>query len=437
MSRLVGAGSGSSLPGRIVQSLSPGYLQRRADGLPFGSVVVSGTNGKTTTASMLRAILARRGLVVTGNDTGANLHSGVASALLWAPPHAEVGAFEVDEGALLEIVSLVRPRVLVLTNVFRDQLDRFGEPEHVADLLGRAARALPAGGIVVANADDHGLWRSVEDLGPVGFGVALPAGDPAWDRGQGGVEGEPETCWTCGGALEFDHRTFAHLGAARCGRCGWAWTRPPFQGRVVGGALEWTGFEIADTPVTLGIGGVHNVYNAAAAIAAAAALGIDPAESSAALKAYRPRFGRNELLELDGHRVFLALTKNPAGAKVTIDQVVSDPRVGAVVVSVNDRIADGRDISWIWDADFERLVERRLPVVASGRRAADVAVRLKYAGATPEPVEPDPLAAVRAAQAACPPDHFVAVLATYTAMLDVRRVGAGGRAHRLVDSGDA
>jgi lipid II isoglutaminyl synthase (glutamine-hydrolysing) len=431
---VLGAGSGGSLPGRIIRRLSPDYVRRRAAVLPFGSIVVSGTNGKTTTASMLRAILARHGLIVTGNDTGANLRSGVASALLWSRRDAEIGVFEVDEGALPEMVSEIRPRVLVLTNVFRDQLDRFGEPEHVADLLARAARSLPPEGVVVANADDHWLWRSIEDLVPVGFGVAAMPADAAPPREVRTVEGEPEMCWSCGHALEYLHRTFGHLGAARCERCGWTWSRPPFQARVSAATLERTSFEIAGAPVTLGVGGIHNVYNAAAAIAAADALGIDLMDSVAALGTYEPRFGRNELLNLDGHRVFLALTKNPAGARVSIDQVLSDPRVGAVVVSVSDRTADGRDISWIWDADFERLIERRLPVVASGRRAADVAVRLKYAGATKEPVERDPLAAIRAAQAACPPDRLVAVLATYTAMLDVRRAVAGRRAHRLVDA---
>lgn len=382
---------------------------------------------------MLRAILARHGLIVAGNDTGANLHSGVASALLWSPGDAQIGVFEVDEAALPELVAELRPRVLVLTNVFRDQLDRFGEPERVAELLAGAARGIPDGGLV-ANADDHLLWRSVEGLHPLGFGVAPQARAFEWERDQARVEGEPELCSACGVGLVFLHRTFAHLGASRCARCGWSSARPSFLGRVLEAGLDRTTFEIADVSATLGVGGIHNVYNAAAATAAAAVLGIEATESAAALGAYRPRFGRNEVLDLDGHPVFLALTKNPASATVTIDQVVSDPRVGAVVVSVSDRTADGRDISWIWDADFERLVERRLPMVASGRRAADVALRLKYAGAVDEPVEPDPLAAVRAAQAACPRDRLVAVLATYTAMLDVRRVGAGGRAHRLVDA---
>jgi len=421
------------VPGRILRKLSPRYVARRAASLPGGVVIVSGTNGKTTTASMIRAILGRRGMVLAGNDTGANLSSGVASALLWARDDAQVGVFEIDEGALPQMVAELRPRVLVLTNVFRDQLDRFGEPEHVAELLARAAGELPDGGVVVANADDHGLWRSVEALHAVGFGVAPLAGNPRRTHDDTPVEGEPETCWSCGSGLAFDHRTFAHLGSARCPRCGWGWTRPPFQARVVDGGLEWTTFDLAGSSVTLGTGGIHNVYNAAAAMAAASALGVEPAASAAALAEYRPRFGRNEMLDLDGRPVFLALTKNPAAARVTIDQVVADPRVGAVVVSVSDRTADGRDISWIWDADFERLIERGLPVVASGRRAADVAVRLKYAGATDEPVEPDALSAVHAAQAACPPDRLVAVLATYTAMLDVRRVGAGGRAHRLRD----
>jgi UDP-N-acetylmuramyl tripeptide synthase len=184
------------------------------------------------------------------------------------------------------------------------------------------------------------------------------------------------------------------------------------------------------------VGGLHNVYNAVAAIAAAEAIGIKSDRWIPALEGYKPRFGRNEVLQLDGRPLWLTLIKNPSGANVVIEEVLSDRRVGTVVVSVSDQTADGRDISWIWDADFERLVRRGIPMFPSGRRAADVAVRLKYAGARLEGAWPHPLAAIRAAQVACPPDRFVVVLATYTAMLDVRQACTSSRSGRVLDSGD-
>ena len=193
--------------------------------------------------------------------------------------------------------------------------------------------------------------------------------------------------------------------------------------------------EIRGQKVDLALGGVHNAYNAAAAIAAADALGIPVASSAQALAAFRPRFGRSEEFSFDGRQAWLLLMKNPAGAGVVIREVVEDPRIGAVVVAVSDQIADGRDISWIWDADFERLGEARLPVVPSGRRAADVAVRMRYAGVEPVAAEAEPRAALRAAaRAAGDVGRGIAVLATYTAMLDVRRALARSRRDRLEDA---
>jgi UDP-N-acetylmuramyl tripeptide synthase len=443
LSRLAGAGAGTSLPGVILEKLDPDFVARRAAELPDGVMVVSGTNGKTTTASMIRAILAEHGSDVIGNTTGANLVRGVATALLESPPSARVAVFEVDEGALPGLVPMVAPRVLVLTNVFRDQLDRFGEPERVATLLGRSATLLPAGATVVANADDPHLWGAVAPVHPVGYGVVAQDGaSPPADLpspvapSRATTEGEPEACPNCGAELTFLRRTIANLGTARCDRCGWTSAEPEFEARILRlGGLDSVEFEIKGEPITLPMGGIHNVYNAAAAIAATAAVGVPITTAVNALDRFAPRFGRSEALELDGRPVWLALIKNPAGAGAVIREVVTDPRVGAAVIAISDQTADGRDISWIWDADFERLVEFGIPLVPSGRRAFDTAVRLKYAGVDPEPVQTEPPAAIRAAQARCREGApLVVVLATYTAMLDVRRAFARSRAGRVLDS---
>jgi UDP-N-acetylmuramyl tripeptide synthase len=433
VSRATGAGAGTNAPGRVLERLSPAYITDQAAALTDGTIVVSGTNGKTTTASMIRDIMWRQGFTVVSNSSGGNLPAGIASALLSAPRSARMGVFEVDEAALPRLVSMLRPRVLVLMNVFRDQLDRFGEPDRVLALFREAVGLLPVKATVVANADDCWLWDAVGDTGPVGFGV-VPASMP--DRRDGSTPGaDPEACPACGHELTALRRSAANLGSFRCERCGWSSPTPAFESKILAHAgLEGTVFELGGTPVTLPMGGIHNVYNATAAVAAAVALGVPLVRSIAALERFEPRFGRAEMLDVDGKPAWLALIKNPAGAAMVIEEVASDPRVEAAVISVSDRAADGRDISWIWDADFERLASRGMTLVPSGRRARDVAVRIKYTGATPEPAEPDPLPAIRAAQARTREGAIVAVLATYTAMLDIRGALAHGRKARVLDS---
>jgi lipid II isoglutaminyl synthase (glutamine-hydrolysing) len=216
LSRFTRLGSGTSVPGRLVNALDPGFLARRAARLDRGVIVVSGTNGKTTTASMLGCVLLAEGLAVASNASGANLPGGVVSALLGKPQEPSVGVLEVDEAVLPSVVTEVRPRLLLLTNVFRDQLDRFPEPEGVAAQLRMAAERLPSGSVLVANADDPLLWASLEDLGPVGFSVVAPPDVGVTVRG-GGVAGasevaadaEPESCPRCGAGLVFDRRTIA------------------------------------------------------------------------------------------------------------------------------------------------------------------------------------------------------------------------------------
>src|SRR5439155_8384506 len=307
-----------------------------------------------------------------------NLLSRKTSSFLRGSKHAEAAILEVDEAALTDVVARTHPRALVLTKRFRDQLDRFAEPERVVALLREAGERMPPDGVVVANADDQLLWNAVADLRPVGFGAGLPR-DRSWRTGsaKSDADAEPNTCPTCGHDLVPIRPTLAHLGPARCPSCGWRSPRPDVVARVMARAgLRAVVFVVGDQPITLPIGGIHNVYNATAALTAALALGVPQGTAVAALERFRPRFGRAEQLERGGRRLWLGLIKNPAGTGAGIRAVAEDEAVGAVVVSMNDLGADGRDVSWIWDADFDRLADMDVPVVASGRRAEDVALRL-------------------------------------------------------------
>lgn len=429
LSRLTGAGGGSSLPGLIVERLDPGFVAAAGRRLSGGVIAVSGTNGKTTTSSMIRDVLKAGGLATVGNESGANLSRGIATALLDTTDDTEFAVLEIDEGSLDGLIPLLRPRALVLTNIFRDQLDRFGETERVAELFARAARNLPEGGRVIANADDPLLWDAVEGCSVTGFGVAGAPG-----RGGAPASREPQVCPRCKAPLIYTEHTIGHLGAWRCDRCGFG----P-DGEVSRAVLTSRGgstgarLDIDGLHLDLSVGGVHNAYNAVAALTACIELGVVPEAAAGPLEAFRGRFGRNELINMSGREVRLLLMKNPAGASVAIEDIASDPRVGAVVVAVNDRAADGRDVSWIWDVDFESLVGPDVVLVPSGRRAQDVALRLKYAGGAPEAAHRSAGGALRSAIERCPQSRSTIVLATYTAMLELRSAVWGRGAARLTD----
>jgi len=430
LSRLVRAGAGTSAPGVVVQRLDPGFVRRRGDRLSDGVVLVSGTNGKTTTAAMISRILAARDTPVLTNQSGANLFRGVATELATAHGDERAAVFEVDEGALARLVPALEPRVLVLTNVFRDQLDRFGEPETVARLLAEAGGALPEGSTVVANADDPLLWHAVEDLHPLGFGVR--AGEPSGSVAR--TDAEPEVCPRCGGPMHYRRRTISHLGAADCTRCEWSSPDPPFLVEVLARpGLDALWLSIGETGFEVRLGGIHNAYNAAAAVAAVTVLGVATSDAAKALETFTPRFGRTERLEFAGRTLWVLLMKNPAGASALVDQVVADPRIRAAVVMLNDLWADGRDVSWIWDADLESLIGRRVPIVAGGIRAYDVGVRIKYAGGSVTASERDPHALLDALMSVTNEGDAVAVLATYTAMLSLRRAVLGSKVARVSD----
>jgi UDP-N-acetylmuramyl tripeptide synthase len=424
LSRLAGAGGGTTVPGKLLWKLDPGAIDRLAGRLPEGSAVISATNGKTTTAAMAAAILRNR-FRLAHNSSGANLVSGVASTLLDATD-AELGLFEVDEGALPEILERVRPKAVCLGNLFRDQLDRYGELEHVAARWREAVRALPAATALVVNGDDPQLGALARVRpGALVFGVD----DPALARPSLQHAADSKYCVQCGTPYDYVAAYMGHLGEYQCPACGDR--RRPLEvaaRRIELDGLESVSFTLA-TPagerrVRLRLPGLYNVYNALAAASLGLSVGASLEEIVSGLESFSAAFGRFERIAVGDRSLLMLLIKNPAGANEAVRTIVDGGTPSVVVIGLNDAIADGRDVSWIWDVDFEPILSGLDRLVATGDRAAELALRFKYGG-----LDPDRIDVITSLEAGLdrgleltPVGGELVVLPTYTAMLALRKV---------------
>ena len=377
LSRQLGLGEGAVIGGRVTLALDRGVLRRLATGRRV--VLVTGTNGKTTTAHLVAAALRTAG-VVAHNDTGANMVDGAVAALV-ARPDAPFAVLEVDELHLAQVAAAASPTVVVLLNLTRDQLDRSTEVAAVAASIGQALQAQPQA-LVIANCDD-----------PVVVAV---------------VDGQQRVGWVAFGGNWLDDATLCPRCGERLSREGTDWSclscglrRPEAQWRFGDGVVE--GPE-STVPLALQLPGEHNRGNAAAAVAAATALGVAPASAAAAIAAVRSVAHRYALVERGAQRLTLLLAKNPASWRETLPLLA---KAHGLLLAVNAREADGRDTSWLWDIPFEELPQ--LPTVASGDAAPDLGLRLSYAGIAHDTVA-DPLAALERL-----PSGEVAVVANYTA----------------------
>jgi UDP-N-acetylmuramyl tripeptide synthase len=436
LSRLRGGGA-TSVPGKVLMRLEPDAIAVLGARLSGGNALISATNGKTTTAAMAAAILEREGVRLVHNRAGANMAGGIASTLL-ASAHGrggidgELGLFEVDELWLAQLVAQLRPRALLLGNLFRDQLDRYGELETIADSWGATVRdVLGRDARLVLNADDP----VVADLGRgrpgvVYFGVE----DDSLSLPHMAHAADAKHCRNCGAPYLFEAVYLGHLGRYRCPSCGR--TRPAPEVRA--GDVRLEGVRAArfmlhtpagEAEVALALPGLYNVYNALAAAALAYALEVPLEGIVAGLRATRAAFGRAESVTIGDpaspRELRILLVKNPAGANEVLRTLALEPGEHDLLGVLNDNIADGRDVSWIWDADFELLAGRVRRATCSGTRAAELAVRLKYAGIEAERiyVQTDLAAALLAAQADAPPGGApLYALPTYTAMLALREL---------------
>lgn len=405
--RLAGR-TGGTLPGKVVESVDAGYLARQLATLPRGVTVVSGTNGKTTTTKMLAQVLGTRYRVLT-NPTGSNFTRGAVSAVVdvarWnGRLDFDLAVLELDEAYAARFVEAHRPHRVVVLNVLRDQMDRFGEIDHTARLLGRAVAA--ATGEVVLNRDDPRV-ASLADL------ASVPV---RWF----GVDGSLRSIFRGDDELHADD--VAPTPAGQPGRA---------DVELAAYSPELSTYRIGSTShrVTLKAEGAHNAQNAAAVIAAALGENLSGDEIAVALADVEPAFGRGETLAVDGREVVLQLAKNPGGFRLALLSQSGVP-ADVSVVAINDEYADGRDVSWLWDVDFSGLGATKGPVMTAGTRAADMALRLRYDGVEVAAMLTDVPTALQRAVEAAPLGGRVVVYTTYTAMWrlhELLRERGGGR----------
>jgi len=433
LSRRSGRGA-TSLPGKLLMRLEPRAIGRLAGRLDNGSAVISATNGKTTTAAMVAAILERTGARLVHNRAGANMAGGVATALLNAAHgdgiDGDTGLFEVDELWLDRVVAQLRPRALLLSNLFRDQLDRYGELETIADRWAAAVAAAP-GTQLVLNADDPlvaDLGRArgregTESEGVTYFGVQ----DDAVALARLAHASDSKHCRRCGAPYLYDAVYMGHLGRYRCPNGDSRRPRPDVAATDVvldgtRGASFTLQVGVRPVRVALPLPGLYNVYNALAAAALTHALGASVQDISKGLAAARAAFGRAETVHVGGRELAILLVKNPAGANEVLRTLALDEGQHDVLAVLNDRTADGRDVSWVWDADFEVLAGRLRRVTCSGTRAAELALRLKYAGVPAARLHVVPALERGLDDALGSGEGRLVALPTYTAMLALREL---------------
>jgi lipid II isoglutaminyl synthase (glutamine-hydrolysing) len=435
-SRTLRTGGGSTVPGVVARRVDPEVLTKLSRRLRLGSAAITGTNGKTTTTRMVSKILQAAGITAVNNSTGANLVTGVTAALisdcdLAGRPAAQMGLFEVDEASVPKVAAEAELRILAVLNLFRDQLDRYGELAYTGKVIASAFGDLPRGGAVVLNADDPlvaSLGRSARN--PVYYGVE----EPALDTGRLQHIADSKDCPLCGTTLVYSTVYMGHVGVYDCQNCSFG--RPELRYRASRVNFDGArGTEILlSTPteeakVRVSLPGLYNVYNALAAAAVAGEVGVGLEEISRGIEGFGGAFGRVERVRAGDKEVFLLLIKNPVGFNEILRTFVTGGDARYVLIAINDNHADGRDVSWLWDVDFEMLADARAegrtadmdPFVVSGTRAEDMAVRLKYADLPTGTVISDRVEAIKAALDATPSGETLYVLPTYTAMLEIRK----------------
>lgn len=409
-------GAASVLPGSIARRIEPRLLQLLSQQVKNGVIIIAGTNGKTTTSLLLRTILENKGYRVCHNSTGANLENGLMTALLESTSllgtlDVDYAILEVDENIVPKVLKPLQPRIILCLNLFRDQLDRYGEVDTISKRWTKVISTLPPETVVIPNADDPTLSLLGQQLQQkvLFFGLNEP---------EHYLEAIPHAvdsiyCPQCGHPLNYQGVYLSHLGDFTCPSCGFTKSQPALASR------EWPQILV----------GLYNKYNTLAATTAAIELGVDETTIRDTINNFQAAFGRAEDLVIDGKRVRILLSKNPVGTNETI-RVVTQSTDKTTLLVLNDRTPDGTDVSWIWDVDTEKLVQRGGTLVVSGDRVYDMALRLRYSEKSTHSnlnliVEEDLRQAIAKALEHTPPTETLHILPTYSAMLEVREVLTG------------
>ena len=409
-------GAASVLPGSIARKIEPRLLQLLTQQVKKGVVLIAGTNGKTTTSLLLCEILERKGYRVAHNSTGANLENGLVTALMESSNQfggldVDYAILEVDENIVPIVLAPIQPKAILCLNLFRDQLDRYGEVDSISKRWTKAISTSSPNTTVISNADDPTLSYLGQQLSQkvVFFGLNEP---------EKYLKEFPHAvdsiyCPNCGHSLDYEGVYLSHLGNFNCPKCGFHRSKAALE------SSEWSQVLV----------GLYNKYNTLAAATVATELGVDEATIRETIPTFQAAFGRAEELEINGKKVRILLSKNPVGTNETI-RVVTESQDKTTLLVLNDRVQDGEDVSWIWDVDTEPLVQRGGTLVVSGDRVYDMALRLRYSETSLDSkinliVEENLKTAINTALEHTPDDETLHILPTYTAMLDVRETLTG------------
>ncbi|MBD2597945.1 Mur ligase family protein [Nostoc spongiaeforme FACHB-130] len=409
-------GAASVLPGSIARRIEPRLLQLLSQQVKNGVIIIAGTNGKTTTSLLLKTILERKGYYIAHNSTGANLENGLMTALLEntnlvGKLAADYAILEVDENIVPKVLTPLQPRIILCLNLFRDQLDRYGEVDTISKRWTKVISTLPKETVVIPNADDPTLSHLGQQLPQRVLFFGLNEPEQYLESIQHAVDSI--YCPNCGHSLDYQGVYLSHLGDFTCPSCGFSKSKPTLE------SSEWGQILV----------GLYNKYNTLAAATAAIELGVDETTIRDTINNFQAAFGRAEDLIIDGKKVRILLSKNPVGTNETI-RVVNQSTDKTTLMVLNDRTPDGTDVSWIWDVDTEKLVERGGTIVVSGDRVYDMALRLRYSEKSLESnlnliVEEDLKQAIATALKHTPENETLHILPTYSAMLEVREVLTG------------
>lgn len=406
LTTLLNLGNGSTWPGHIALKLNSEIIKDLLQHSSTKIVFILGTNGKTTTTSLISHILQDNGKKVIYNNSGANLINGIASALLLNSSilgniNADVALFEIDENAFPVISKDLTPDIVVALNLFRDQLDRYGEIHTIASKWHDVIKKLPSQTQLILNADDPqvALLRGNNDQTAY-FGLEEKS-DAKLDHAA-----DSTYCPLCGNKLKFSTVYYSHLGIWKCPKGDFVRPNP---------TLSSSNF--------YPLKGLYNKYNTLAAILAVENLGIPQDRIEKSLRTFSPAFGRQEKITYHNKHIEVILAKNPAGFNQTLETIV-DLKAKHVLFALNDRVADGKDVSWIWDVDFEKLQKKQLSITTSGDRVYDLSLRCKYADLSIKSDE-NMNDAISYALSQMEKNETLFVIPTYTAMLEIRKIITG------------
>ncbi len=420
--KLLGRSSGTSFVGMTVLKMCPDFLSYCKNYVE-NIITVTGTNGKTTTAGLLAHILETQKKALIHNVKGANMLTGIANvfALNIAPfKRFDCAVLESDEAYLTKLYDYIHADNLIVTNLFRDQLDRYGELSTTASFI-KDATEKNHPSVVFLNADDPLVTNLDKTALYFGFEEVEFCSDV--HNAASNAPTEVFNC-VCGEPLKYSKQFFAQQGHYYCEKCGYKRPEINYKGYVKI-YPDYSEIKVVDKNgehnFRVNLVGLYNAYNALAAISCALYNGINDNIINEALKTYKSIFGRAERRVINGHDTLIQLIKNPTGASEVLKTVDLSSNI---VIAINDNYADGRDISWLWDSDFEQLKDAQNPIITSGIRANDMALRLKYAGISQDNiiVEPDLKKAIEIASKSDNIEERITILPSYTALLKISKM---------------